>query len=67
MKRRRLKIKCKTTLTLMESLLSDKKFKVSLNGEVSQMKSLRNGLLQGSVISAILFNECLHNRYFKIK
>jgi len=49
-------IKCKTTLTLMERLLSDRKFEVSLNRDVSQKKSLRNGLPQSSVISPILFN-----------
>jgi hypothetical protein len=40
-------IKCKITLALLESLLLDRKFKVSLNWVVSHMKPLCNGLPQG--------------------
>jgi hypothetical protein len=49
-------IKCKTTLRLLENLISNKKFSVSLNGKVSSYKILQNGLPQGSVLSPILFN-----------
>lgn len=44
------------TLTLMESSLSDRKFDVSLNGDLRKKKTLQKGFPQGSVISLIIFN-----------
>jgi len=49
-------LKCKTTLSLMEHLLPDRKFIVSLNGSASQMKPHQNGLSQDLIFSPILFN-----------
>jgi len=49
-------IRCKSTLHLIESLLSNRKYNVFLNGTVSRYRYLQNGLPQGSVLSPILFN-----------
>lgn len=43
-------------LNSSEWLLSNRKFKVSVNREVKQMKPLWNGLSQGSILFPILFN-----------
>lgn len=49
-------LNCK--MTLMLTMLADRKFRVHLNGNVSEYKYkyLQNGLPQGSVLSPILFN-----------
>lgn len=44
-------LKCKTSLQLIDNILSDRKFKVHLNGKVSKYKFLHNGLSLGSVLS----------------
>ncbi|KAL4088598.1 hypothetical protein QTP88_023687 [Uroleucon formosanum] len=49
-------INCKTLLRLFERLLSDRSFKVHLDGEISKKKVLQNGLPQGSILSPVLFN-----------
>jgi len=49
-------VKCKNTLRLLESMLSNRKYKVFLNGEVSKYRYLQNGLPQGSVLSPMLLN-----------
>jgi len=49
-------LRCKTSLRLIDNILSDRKFRVHLNGKVSKYKFLQNGLPQGSVLSPILFN-----------
>jgi hypothetical protein len=49
-------VKCRKTLRLLESMLSNRKFKVFLNGEASKYRYLKNGLPQGSVLSPVLFN-----------
>ncbi|VVC39053.1 Reverse transcriptase domain, partial [Cinara cedri] len=41
---------------LFERLLSDRSFKVHLNGEISKKKILQNGLPQGSILSPIVFD-----------
>jgi len=50
-------IKCKAMIKLLENLISNRKFSVSLNSKVSGYKTLQNGLPQGSVLSPILFNK----------
>lgn len=49
-------LRCKATLRLLEQILSDRSFKVNLNGEVSRKRILQNGLPQESVLSPTLFN-----------
>ncbi|KAL4153873.1 hypothetical protein QTP88_001706 [Uroleucon formosanum] len=49
-------LRCKATLRLLEQILSDRSFKVNMNGETSQKRILQNGLPQGSVLSPTLFN-----------
>lgn len=49
-------LRCKSTLHLIESLLSNRKYNVLLNGAASRYRYLQNGLPQGSVLSPILFN-----------
>jgi len=49
-------LRCKTSLRLIDNILSDRKFREHLNGKGSKYKFLQNGLLQGSVLSPILFN-----------
>lgn len=45
----------KTTLRLLENMISNRKLRVSLNGKVNGYKILQNGLHQGSVLSTIIF------------
>lgn len=49
-------VKCRKTWRLLESMLSNRKFKVFLNGETSKYRYLQNGLPQGSVLLPMLFN-----------
>ncbi|KAL4153463.1 hypothetical protein QTP88_001296 [Uroleucon formosanum] len=49
-------LKCKTSIRLIDNMLSDRKFKVHINGKESKYKYLQNGLPQGSVLSPVLFN-----------
>jgi len=49
-------VKCKKTLELLECMLSDRKFKVFLNGKASKYRYLQNWLPQGSVLLPVLFN-----------
>lgn len=49
-------LKFKTTLRLLEQTLSNRNFKIRLNGEVSRRKVIQHGLPQGSVLSPTLFN-----------
>jgi len=48
-------LKCKTSIWLINIILSDRKFTVHLNGRESRYKYLQNGLPQGS-LSPVLFN-----------
>ncbi|KAL4104035.1 hypothetical protein QTP88_019348 [Uroleucon formosanum] len=49
-------LRYKATLRLLEQILSDRSFKVNMNGETSRKRILQNGLPQGSVLSPTLFN-----------
>lgn len=49
-------LRCKATLRLLEQILSDRSFKVNMNGKTSRKRILQNGLPQGSVLSQTLFN-----------
>jgi len=49
-------LKFKTKIHLLEQTLSNRNFKVYLNGEVSRRKIVQNGLPQGSALSPTLFN-----------
>ena len=49
-------LKCRTTVRLIDNILSNRKFRVSLSGKESHYKLLQNGLPQGSVLSPLLFN-----------
>lgn len=49
-------LKCRTTVRLIDNILSNRKFRVSLGGNESHYKRLQNGLPQGSVLSPMLFN-----------
>lgn len=49
-------IKCKKTLRLLECMLSNRKFKVFLNGKASKHRYFQNGLPRVSVILPVHFN-----------
>lgn len=49
-------IKSRKIITLIDSMLSNRKFRVYLDGERSRPRFLQNGLPQGSVLAPILFN-----------
>jgi hypothetical protein len=49
-------LKCRTTVRLIDNILSNRKFRVSFSGKESHYKRLQNGLSQGSVPSPQLFN-----------
>lgn len=49
-------LKYKTTIRLIERILSDRNFKVEFNGEIGKKKVIQNDLPQGSVLSTLLFN-----------
>lgn len=60
--------KNKTILRLVEKTLSDRNFKVNLNGKINWRKILLNGLPQRSVLSLTLFNVYdISYREYKIK
>ena len=42
--------------TFIRTMLSNRRFKVELNGKQSRWRNQRNGLPQGSVLSTLLFN-----------
>lgn len=48
----------RTTSTLVMSMLSDRCFRVEINGKISSKRTLNNRLPQGSVLSCFLF--CLY-------
>lgn len=45
----------------MESMISNRKYKLFLNGKSNGYKYLQNGLSQGSVLSLLLFNIYIAN------
>jgi hypothetical protein len=47
---------CRTMVNLFRAVLSGRTCRVYLNGEQSSVRTLQNGLPQGSVLSPILFN-----------
>ena len=49
-------IKCRTTIRLIASLISQRNFRVFLGNQVSRKRMLKNGLPQGSVLAASFFN-----------
>lgn len=51
-------IPCRTTLTLVTNMLSDRCFRVEMNGKKSNKRILNNGLPQGSVLSCFFY--CLY-------
>lgn len=53
-------LKCRTTVRLIDNILSNRKFRVSLSGKESRYKRFQNGLSQGSVLFPLLFNAYTH-------
>ena len=49
-------IKCRTTIRLIASLISQRNFRVFLGNQVSRKRILKNGLPQGSVLAPSFFN-----------
>ena len=49
-------IKCRTTIRLIASLISQQNFRVFLGNQVSRKRMLKNGLSQGSVLPLSFFN-----------
>ena len=49
-------IKCRTTIRLIASLISQRNFRVFLGSQVSRKRMLKNGLPQGSVLAPSFFN-----------
>ena len=49
-------IKCRTTIRLIASLISQRNFRVFLGNQVSRKSILKNGLPQGSVLAPSFFN-----------
>ena len=49
-------IKCRTTIKLIASLISQRNFRVFLGNQVSRKRMLKNGLPQGSVLAPSFFN-----------
>jgi|UniRef100_A0A2S2QPE9 hypothetical protein len=49
-------VRCKSTLLLLEKIISNRKFSVTHGGKMSRYKTLHNGLPQGAVLSPMLFN-----------
>ena len=49
-------IKCRTTIRLIASLISQRNFRVFLGNQVSRNRMLKNGLPQGSVLASSFFN-----------
>ena len=49
-------IKCRTTIRLIASLISQRNFRVFLGNQVSRKRILKNGLPQGSVLAPSSFN-----------
>ena len=49
-------IKCRTTIRLIASLISQRNFRVFLGNQVSRKRMLKNGLPQGSVLAPSFFN-----------
>ena len=47
---------------LIRTMLSNRRFKVELNGKQSSGRNQRNGLPQGSVLSPLLFNVCTNDQ-----
>ena len=49
-------IKCRTTIRLIASLISQRNFRVFLGNQVSRKRMLKNGLPRGSVLAPSFFN-----------
>lgn len=49
-------IPCRTTARLLNNMLSDRHFRVTIGSAESTQRTLNNGLPQGSVLSPVLFN-----------
>jgi hypothetical protein len=49
-------LKYKTSIQLINNMLSDRKFKIHINGRENKYKCLQNGLPLGTILSLILFN-----------
>lgn len=49
-------IPCRTLYRLLNEMISNRRFTVSLGGKESRLRTLNNGLPQGSVLAPILFN-----------
>ena len=54
-------IKCRTTIRLIASLISQRNFRVFLGNQVNRKRNLKNGLPQGSVyLASSFFNDQLN-------
>ncbi|EEZ99467.2 hypothetical protein TcasGA2_TC000033 [Tribolium castaneum] len=49
-------VPCKQIVSLIESMLTNRKFRVFVGEKSSKVKTLNNGLPQGAVLSPLLFN-----------
>ena len=49
-------MKCRTTIRIIASLISQRNFRVFLGNQVSRKRMLKNGLPQGSVLAPSFFN-----------
>lgn len=49
-------LKCKSHIQILQSMLSERRYQVSLDGATSKVRVLQNGLPQGSVLAPLLFN-----------
>ena len=51
-------LKCQTTVNILTSILGKRRFRVSLGGQTSWIRTLNDGLPQGSFLAPMLFNIC---------
>ncbi|VVC38778.1 Reverse transcriptase domain [Cinara cedri] len=49
-------IRCRNTVQLINTILTNRSFKVHMNDKISNSRTLNNGLAQGSVLAPLLFN-----------
>lgn len=60
-------LRCIKTIDLINSMLTNRRNIVHLNGKKSRWRKLNNGLLQSSILAPLLFNLYVHGHMPKTK